>query len=591
MPRPERVFASFGLFVLLFVFASRFPTLARADDWVATLNESTAPSRMVGVDKKNRAFYFFEKKSPLRLRYSYPCVTGQAPGDKTKINDLRTPEGVYFVDYKIANGLDFREYGGVAYTLNYPNPVDRLRGKTGHGIWIHSKGFELAPTRGCVAIGLKDIAEVGPLLAPGTAVVLAEELRQPDGGDNETLKKLKERMREWSAAWSSRSSELFDYYDSDAYSRATENFDAFRLNKERLFKILSFIKIFNREINALEGPGYWVTWAEQLYTASNLSTEGVRRLYWQKGEDGDFRIVGMEWIPRDVGMRAELKEGKLVAEGPVSSATDAASEAPVAPRLDMPEQPWEKAAASKEEKLGGLFSGLNISADKLVAVSEPLVPKKQSRTIQPDEIEWGKGKKMTEESSEPVRKPAPQLILPGIGKKPVVPEKPTETRAPEPKKPAVVPSAPAQIEKPVEPAKPAPEKPKPEIVLTEKELAAKYDAWAKAYKERDAALLEFYDRKNFNRIPETRDGRHPSFATVNGILNADLKSPWLFVVMNEPRIEAKGAAGKTVADMLIVGPKGARKGSQTLLWQKNEKGEIGIVGSQFLPSNADKGSQ
>ena len=39
--------------------------------------------------------------------------------------------------------------------------------------------------------------------------------------------------------------------------------------------------------------------------------------------------------------------------------------------------------------------------------------------------------------------------------------------------------------------------------------------------------------------------------------------------------------------MLIVGPKGARKGSQTLLWQKNENGEIGIVGSQFLPSNAD----
>ena len=121
---------------------------------------------------------FFEKKSPLRLKYVFPCTTGQIPGDKQSLNDLRTPEGIYFVEYKIANGLDFREYGGIAYTLNYPNPVDKLRGKTGHGIWIHSKGFGIEPlsTRGCVAIGLKEIDEVGPQLTPGTAVVLAETM-------------------------------------------------------------------------------------------------------------------------------------------------------------------------------------------------------------------------------------------------------------------------------------------------------------------------------------------------------------------------------------------------------------------------------
>ena len=88
----------------------------------------------MAVDKNRRAFLFFEKKSPLKLKYSFPCVTGQLAGDKQELNDLRTPEGIYFVEYKIASGLDFKEYGGIAYTLNYPNPVDRLRGKTGHGI-------------------------------------------------------------------------------------------------------------------------------------------------------------------------------------------------------------------------------------------------------------------------------------------------------------------------------------------------------------------------------------------------------------------------------------------------------------------------
>lgn len=219
------------------------------------------------------------------------------------------------MEYKIASGLDFKEYGGIAYTLNYPNPVDRLRGKTGHGIWIHSKGFGLVPTRGCVAIGLKEIDTVGPQLTPGTAVVLAEQfdesrVPQPDNG---TARELRRLMQAWSNAWAARSRKMFDYYDPESYSKATENFSAFRQNKERLFKMLGFVKIYNREIHALEGPGYWVTWTEQFYAASNLSTEGVRRLYWQRGKDKKFRIVGMEWTPRDVGMRADFQKGRLVA--------------------------------------------------------------------------------------------------------------------------------------------------------------------------------------------------------------------------------------------------------------------------------------
>lgn len=154
------------------------PHLAQAEEWQASLYNEGLPTHLVAVDKKRQTFMFFEKKSPLKLKYTYPCTTGQLPGDKQALNDLRTPEGIYFVEYKIASGLDFKEYGGIAYTLNYPNPVDRLRGKTGHGIWIHSKGFGIEPlsTRGCVAIGLKEIDEVGPQLTPGTAVVLAEKM-------------------------------------------------------------------------------------------------------------------------------------------------------------------------------------------------------------------------------------------------------------------------------------------------------------------------------------------------------------------------------------------------------------------------------
>ncbi|MDE5833409.1 MAG: L,D-transpeptidase family protein [Desulfovibrio sp.] len=586
MRRPDR--NSFGRAIIAPILAVLLfcPGLALCDDWAAPLNDTAAPPRLVGVDKKNRTFNFFEKKSPLKLRYSYPCVTGQLRGDKTRINDLRTPEGVYFVEYKIASGLDFREYGGVAYTLNYPNPVDRLRGKTGHGIWIHSKGFELAPTRGCVAIGLKDIAEVGPLLSPGTAVVVGEELREPDGDGDETLNNLKEKMRSWSEAWSNRSPELFKYYDPAAYTLATENFASFRLNKERLFKILSFIKIFNREIHALEGPGYWVTWAEQLYTASNLSTEGVRRLYWQKGDDGDFRIVGMEWIPRDVGMRAELKQGKLVAEAARTVATDAASEAPVAPRLDMPEQAPEKTGASRERIQGNLFAGLNISAEKLAAASEPLVPKKRPRGVPPDEIEWGKGKKMNDEGADTPRSPAPHLILQDTGRKPASASSENSEQRATAEPATVAPEGP----KPEAP-KPVAAEPEPEIIMEEKELAAKFDAWLDAYTSKDHALLEFYDFQNFNSRPIPGATRRLSPLSVKQRLNADLKAPWLFVVANPPKIDVKGSLGKSEAEMMIVGPQGAREGLQSLWWRKNAKGEINVISADFSPSDVDLDSR
>ena len=107
-----------------------------------------------------------------------------------------------------------------------------------------------------MAIGLKEIDEVGPQLTPGTAVVLADKMdenAQPRP-DSSTANELRRLMQNWSNAWASRSVKMFDYYNPDAYSRAmTENFTAFRQNKERLFKSLQFIKIFNRKINVLAG--------------------------------------------------------------------------------------------------------------------------------------------------------------------------------------------------------------------------------------------------------------------------------------------------------------------------------------------------
>ncbi|MBQ9537201.1 MAG: L,D-transpeptidase family protein [Desulfovibrionaceae bacterium] len=408
MPKFYSTHAIKGFFLpIISAVTLTFATPSFAENWRTNVKDIFLPSHLVAVDKEQQKFYFYEKKSPLRLKYEFACTTGQKAGDKQAINDLKTPEGIYFVGYKIASGLDFREYGGVAYTLNYPNPVDKLRGKTGHGIWIHSKGFGLVPTKGCVAIGLQEIDTVGPNLTPGTAVIVANGMTQPQvtKEDKSTAQYLHNLMQAWTAAWAQRSRKMFDFYDQDAYTKATEDFTAFRLNKERIFKMVNDIRLFNREIHVLEGPGYWVTWSEQCYTASNHTSEGIRRLYWQRGDDKRYRIVGMEWLPRDLGMLAEYKKGKLVAQA-TSVKVDDSSEAPSLPNLSMPEDAPTETALPKGRQ-------------QLVAVSDPLVPSQRpNNTLK--EFNWMEGSTAkptpTQEPPQPIVKTPDDLKKEAIAK-------------------------------------------------------------------------------------------------------------------------------------------------------------------------------
>lgn len=280
---------------------SSYRSYSPQGEWQANISEHTLiPPHMIAVDKKRQVLAIIESKKPMQMTTSYLCTTGQTPGDKVVEGDLKTPEGVYFVVRHIKSGLNFEKYGNEAYTLNYPNPVDRLRRKTGYGIWIHGKGSGIAPlqTEGCVALNNNDLKNIGSLLKPGAPVVLTSSFGLADPYEkSQKTKALETKVIEWAKRWSDRSHKLFDLYNEDAYSLSTESFKAFANNKKRLFKILPWIKIKVSDIQTLQGPGYWVTWFYQDYKAPNLSTKGIRRLYWTEKKDNNFEIIGMEWVP------------------------------------------------------------------------------------------------------------------------------------------------------------------------------------------------------------------------------------------------------------------------------------------------------
>ena len=120
----------------------------------------------IAVDASKARIYLFENTPQgLKLVADYYASVGKMGVEKNIEGDLKTPLGIYYV----TNTLDPNSlkdlYGAGALPINYPNPYDLRRGKTGSGIWLHGvpqAQFARAPkaTDGCVAVSNPDLQDI-----------------------------------------------------------------------------------------------------------------------------------------------------------------------------------------------------------------------------------------------------------------------------------------------------------------------------------------------------------------------------------------------------------------------------------------------
>ena len=138
----------------------------------------------IAVDASRSRLYLFENSSAgVKLIADYYISVGKSGIEKLIEGDQRTPVGVYF----ITNNLDPKTlkdfYGAGALPINYPNPLDMRRGKTGGGIWLHgtpSEQFSRAPraTDGCVVMANTDLGRIMNTVGIRTTpVVIADKLQ------------------------------------------------------------------------------------------------------------------------------------------------------------------------------------------------------------------------------------------------------------------------------------------------------------------------------------------------------------------------------------------------------------------------------
>jgi len=299
------------VFTLLIFMGTAF-----AEGWEPILaSHAHGPERIIAVDKSSQMLIMLEQKSPLHEVLRFPCTTGQSVGDKAVEGDLRTPEGVYFVGNRIGRKLDWDLYGDLAYSLNYPNPVDRINGKTGGGIWIHGRGKEFVPrdTRGCVALKASDMRDIAGEIAFGTPVVIASNLEWSTESDNSdmTVTTLAKELETWALNWQNRDEAFFEHYDSALMGLSEgRSFDGFIENKKNIFAAKPWIHVMVANVHVMPGPDYWVTWFDQYYrTPGKVSTTG-KRFYWKKNTTGQWRIVGREYVPATKSLEPEYLAAK-----------------------------------------------------------------------------------------------------------------------------------------------------------------------------------------------------------------------------------------------------------------------------------------
>ena len=292
---------------------------ARLRSYLATMDHNLIPAQMmllgdsvktaVLVDKDNHRLYIYENPgngaAPRLLRDFY-ASTGKLIGDKRVRDDLKTPEGVYFVESYMSDASLPDKYGVGAFPLNYPNELDTHLGQTGYGIWLHGtdKGYFSRPpldTEGCVALTNIDLDEIKPYIKPGrTPVVIAQKIEWLETDAWQQRKQeLLLTLEQWRQDWESLDLERYLSHYSDEFWSKKHNKRALTRYKRAVFDSKSYQKINFQDISLftypttkLEDKPMVVVNFTQDYESNNFRSNGARkRVYLQHSDAGGWKLV------------------------------------------------------------------------------------------------------------------------------------------------------------------------------------------------------------------------------------------------------------------------------------------------------------
>jgi len=259
-------------------------------------------SHIILVEKRSQRLLVLSKQNgSLIVENSYLCSTGKIGGNKQESGDLKTPEGIYFLQKKIDSSALPPKYGAGAYVLDYPNGFDKLKKRKGYGIWIHGTNEpdrleKSMDTRGCVILKNESFIDLAKYIKLyKTPVVIVDEIQyRKIEFVTKDKKETMEFLENWKTSWESKNLDNYIELYSKNFRHDKMNIGAFRSYKKRLFRTYDWIKLHLSNVQIFHAPQYILINLLQDYSSDTYSDFGIKQLFLTK-ENNSYRIIKENW--------------------------------------------------------------------------------------------------------------------------------------------------------------------------------------------------------------------------------------------------------------------------------------------------------
>ncbi len=268
------------------------------------------------VEKATHTMHLYRNNEGMpELVKSYSIASGKKAGDKLFQGDFRTPEGVYiFNDFLTHEDLLKRHgkqgeiYGVGAFVMDYPNPVDRVSGKTGGGIWLHSTNDETRidkglDSRGCVVAANSELIDISQYLELHRTPIVVVHNQHFLSSESylASRQKIQKTIEDWVNDWSQEDFEGYiSHYHKEFHDEIRGPLEAYRQYKRAVFLAPGVPSIKISNVSITQANNYAVVTFKQDYSSNTVKDLGKKTLYLKKDDYYNWKIVSESWTKNGI---------------------------------------------------------------------------------------------------------------------------------------------------------------------------------------------------------------------------------------------------------------------------------------------------
>ncbi|MDG1712289.1 MAG: L,D-transpeptidase family protein [Woeseiaceae bacterium] len=291
----------FGIIFLIcnLVIAANLKSEELNLEYIIDLPNSVDDVLIADTENAKLLHYSVKNKKLSKVKEYYLSI-GLNGSDKQLQGDKKTPLGIYFITKELDISKLPSRYGAAAYPLDYPNSLDRYKGKTGYGIWLHGTDPDIQKrppraTDGCLALQNNELLELSKYLVPmNTPIIVVETISWKTKDQiNAIRNEINTVINSWKKSFNKLEKDKFiALYDKDfGYDLIgeIEFFNEFSSANQRM--TIENLYVMTDPVDS----GIIISRFTQKLRKGNKIINQTKRLYWKKQPAG-WRIISTDQI-------------------------------------------------------------------------------------------------------------------------------------------------------------------------------------------------------------------------------------------------------------------------------------------------------